>query len=121
MRPGRPRRWNNNCTTILTVTDERAPGDQALGRVAIEAQYWKQIQKDKFDNDLMEGNAHVVREENSFTFQNKNWFFIVLKPFNLTQSTNLVFEWTDMETRIWKDSGRWKEGMCWDFVQIREV
>ena len=118
---GRPRRWNNNCTTILNVEDESANGDTSLAKVAIEPHFWRQIQKDKFDNDLMKGNAFVTKEENSFTFKNKNWFFITLKPFVLTRSTNVVFEWTDMETRIWKDSGRWKEGMCWDFVQIKEV
>ena len=121
-RPGRPRRWNNNCTTILTATDEYSSNDDRhLAQAAIEPQYWKKIQKNKFDNELLGGNARVEKDENSLPEAN-NWFYVALKPFNLKNVTNnLIFEWTDMETTAWKDSGRWKEGMCWDFVQIKEL
>ena len=119
-RPGRPRRWNNNCTTILSASDEWAP--RLLGQAAIEPHYWKKIQKNKFDNEFLGGSARVEKEPNSLTLEANNWFYVVLKPFNLENvSNNLIFEWTDMETTAWKDSGRWKEGMCWDFVQIKEL
>ena len=68
------------------------------------------------------GNASIAKEESIFPTQTSDWFFIKLKPFNLeNNNNNLVFTWTEKESTSWKNSGRWKEGMCWDFVQIQGV
>ena len=121
-RNGRPRRWNNNCRTLLSVDEENENNNpQKLCRVSIEPHYWKQIQNDTFDNNLLDGNGFVVREDDCFSTQTKNWFFLVLKPFTVNKETTLIFKWSDVETTEWKDSGLWKEEMCWDFVQIQAV
>ena len=124
-RSGRPRRWNNNCTVIISVRLQDENSDSSvvtLANAAIEPHYWKLIQKDKFNNDLLDGNATITKEENIFPFQTNDWFYIKLTPFRLkNKSNNLIFVWTEIESNDWKNSGRWKEGMCWDFVQIQGV
>ena len=125
-RSGRPRRWNNNCTVNLAVIHDDKYCEESehdiLASVTIEPQYWKLIQKDKMDNKMFGGNASIAKEESIFPTQTSDWFFIKLKPFNLeNNNNNLVFTWTEKESTSWKNSGRWKEGMCWDFVQIQGV
>ena len=95
--------------------------DPLLAGVEIGADYWKQINNDKFDQNLLRGNAIVTREINSF--QLDNWFFLKLRPFTISEITDLVFEWKDIETSQWKNknSVKWKEGMCLDFVQIEQL
>ena len=121
-RHGRPRRWNNNCKTVLSVDEENENNNpEKLCRISIEPHYWKQIQNDAFDNNLLGGSGYVVREDDCFSTQTKNWFFLVLKPITIRKETSLIFKWSDVETTEWKDSGLWKEEMCWDFVQIQAV
>ena len=121
-RHGRPRRWNNNCKTVLSVDEENENNNpEKLCRISIEPHYWKQIQNDAFDNNLLGGSGYVVREDDCFSTQTKNWFFLVLKPVTIRKETSLIFKWSDVETTEWKDSGLWKEEMCWDFVQIQAV
>ena len=121
-RHSRPRRWNNNCKTLLSVDAENEINNpRKLCRVSIEPHFWKQIQNDTFDNNSLGGNGYVVREDDCFSTQTKNWFFLILKPFTISKETSLIFKWSDVETTEWKDSGLWKEEMCWDFVQIQAV
>ena len=121
-RHGRPRRWNNNCKTLLCVDKENENNNpEKLCRVSIEPHFWKQIQNDTFDNNLLGGSGYVVREDDSFSTQTKNWFFLILKTFTINKETSLIFKWSDVETTEWKDSGLWKEEMCWDFVQLQAV
>ena len=123
-RSGRPRRWNNNCTVDLAVMHDDKYCDKSeydlLASTTIEPHYWKLIQKDKMNNKLFGGNASIAKEESIFPTQTSDWFFIKLKPFHLeNDNNNLIFTWTEKESTSWKNSGRWKEGMCWDFVQIQ--
>jgi len=126
-RSGRPRRWNNNCTVNLAVIhdDEPLSDRQPLASVNIEPQIWKIIQKDKFRNNFLNGNASITKEENHLNlspYRTSDWFYVKLKPFELEHdNNNLSFVWTEKESTSWKNSGRWKEGMSWDFVQIQGV
>ena len=138
-RSGRPRKYNNNCTSILTVMNMPSwnltsilsgpmnygslqDDDDTLVSVNIEPHYWKLIQRNKFDNDLLDGNAWITREENMFPYHTNDWFYVTLKPFQLTNDDNhVVFYWSERESNSWTNSGRWKEGMSWDFVQIQGV
>jgi len=44
-----------------------------------------------------------------------NWHLIELGPFDLSQETELNFEFKDIE------NGSWKSGMQWDFIELRLV
>ena len=57
-----------------------------------------------------------------FPYHTNDWVYVTLKPFQLTNDDNhVVFYWSERESNSWTNSGRWKEGMSWDFVQIQGV
>ena len=123
----------NNYVTQLTVKGEHVdekgiklkilPKEPfVLAQINLQPRLWQQISRGNFANELLEGNAWVIREPNSnCPLQSPNWFFIKLKPFEVIKYSNLTLEWRDIAKYQLKDCGRWNEGMCWDFVQLERL
>lgn len=100
---------NNKRTAQLKVIDENGDKDDPpLVEVEMEPEYWAQIKANKFQNGLLQGNAIVTENGN-------NWRLITFKKFRIEKPTNLAFIWKDIENPWWKN------GMYWDYVEIKEV
>jgi hypothetical protein len=104
------RTWggNNKSAAQLLVTDENSHDELPLVQVDIEPEYWSQIKQNKFENQLLQGKALVTKSGDY-------WHLITMKNVLVEKQTNLAFVWKDT------DNPWWKEDMCWDYVQIKEV
>ena len=104
------RTWggNNKSAAQLLVTDENSHDEPPLVQVDVEPEYWNQVEQNKFENRLLQGNAF-------FTKSGKYWNLITMKNVIVEKQTNLAFVWKDI------DNPWWKHDMYWDYVQIKEV
>ena len=120
----------NDYVTLVTVKGEQVGKDKhnilpqesvILAHIYLQPNIWQQISLNKFDNEILDGNAWIIKEREHSNRQSLNGFFIKLKPFELLKCSDLTVEWRDIAKYQLKDCGRWNEGICWDFVQLERL
>lgn len=74
----------------------------------MQANWWNQIQARQFDCANLE-NAKLLFESGT------RWFQLILTPFQLEQTSDVLFRFRDV------DHPFWKSGLDWDFVELRKI